>query len=368
MKRLFWILLSFVFVASGCKKLDDNYRQFIEDGEITYVGKADSLHVSGGDERAELSWLLISDPSVSSYKIYWNNRQDSLTGELTKTENIDTVRVIIDNLAEETHEFQVFLFDKEGHTSVLSSVVARVYGPRYKGALLNRLISSNEMLADNQLELSMGLGEETLLYSEIKYLNTDEELVTHLITPDVEVDTLRNFPNGGSFEIRSAFKPDTLALDTFYTEFELFEIEKISFIEEPLELSFATRTAYGNQDDPLAILISTDFNGVYEDEDINAATWIDITEEFTLSSDDSDFATSGVKDLEAYMEADKVALRYTYHPDEGNPGNRMAEDVLVKMVQDSGELGAADEDFNIVVIGETDRDVTVLDGIGKDYV
>jgi len=368
MRRLFWILLAFVFVVSGCKKLDDNYRQFVGDGEIKYVGKADSLHIRGGDQRAELSWLLMSDPSVSSYKIYWNNRQDSLSGELTKTENVDTVKVIIDNLTEETHEFQVFLFDNEGRTSVLSSIVARVYGPRYRGSLLNRLIGNSKVLRGDQLELTMGLAEETLLYSEVRYLDINDELTSHRIIPNVEIDTLLNFPNGGSYEMRSAFKPDSLALDTFYTDFELFETEEFAFVENPLELSFKTRMVYGTQDNQLAILVSTDFNGVYEKEDINAATWTDITEEFTLSSGGDDFTTSGIKELEAYMEPNKpiyIAFRYTYLPDAGNPRNWMIEDVLVKTVLNGMELGIEGKDVNIVVVGETDRDVAVLGSSGR---
>src|SRR5690606_31000960 len=167
--------------VSACKKLDDNYKQFIGDGEITYVGKADSLHLRGGDRRAELSWLLMSDPSVSSYKVYWNNRQDSLLGNLVKTDDVDTVRLIIDDLTEETHEFEVFLYDKDGNTSVLSSVVGKVYGPLYNRTLLNRLVREATSFRGNQLELSLGVAEETLLYSEVKYLNIHDELITHPI-------------------------------------------------------------------------------------------------------------------------------------------------------------------------------------------
>ncbi|MBD1422781.1 DUF5017 domain-containing protein [Sphingobacterium chuzhouense] len=168
--------------------------------------------------------------------------------------------------------------------------------------------------------------------------------------------------------MRSAFKPDSLALDTFYTDFELFETEEFAFVENPLELSFKTRMVYGTQDNQLAILVSTDFNGVYEKEDINAATWTDITEEFTLSSGGDDFTTSGIKELEAYMEPNKpiyIAFRYTYLPDAGNPRNWMIEDVLVKTVLNGMELGIEGKDVNIVVVGETDRDVAVLGSSGR---
>src|SRR5690606_16328711 len=89
------VLIGISAFMSSCKKLDFNYRQFIGDGEITYTGKADSLKVRGGDQRAELSWLLVADPKVTSYKIYWDNRQDSTSGTLVKTDNVDTVKVML---------------------------------------------------------------------------------------------------------------------------------------------------------------------------------------------------------------------------------------------------------------------------------
>ncbi|NGM60837.1 DUF5017 domain-containing protein [Sphingobacterium sp. SGG-5] len=361
MKRLFLILCVLVFFVSSCKKLDDNYKQFIGDGEITYVGKADSLHLRGGDRRAELSWLLMSDPSVSSYKVYWNNRQDSLLGNLVKTEDVDTVRLIIDDLTEETHEFEVFLYDKDGNTSVLSSVVGKVYGPLYNRTLLNRLVREATSLRGDQLELSLAAAEETLLYSEVKYLNIHNELITHPIARGVETDILYDFPNGGSFEMRSAFKPDSLALDTFYTDFEPFETEMAVFVEDPLELSFETKVQYGTQEGQFAVLVSTDFNGVYDEENIGDATWTDITEEFDIATGTSDLA-SGIKNLDPYMKPSTpiyVAFTYTYRPDAGTPRNWTLGKVLVKSVEDGRVVGVDSEDLNIVVIGETDRDVAV---------
>lgn len=223
-KLLFWMLISFIIGTAGCKKLDFNYKQFIGDGEITYVGKADSLLLKGGDRRAEISFLLISDPTVSAYKLYWNNKQDSTSGSLNKTAGIDTVRLMINNLEEQTHEFQVFLFDDKGNSSVMSSTVGRVYGEFYKKTLINRLFKTLRVISGNQVEIAWASPEASLLRSEIKYVNTNSELITHITKPATEHDTLFNFPVGGDFELRSAFLPDSLALDTFYTKYEKINV------------------------------------------------------------------------------------------------------------------------------------------------
>lgn len=363
MDRLFWTVCILLLIASSCKKMDFNYKQFIGDGEIDYVGKADSLHVKGGDERAELSWLLISDPSVSSYKIYWDNKQDSSSGTLTKTDGIDTVKVIVDNVTEGSHEFSVYLFNDKGNTSVLSSVMGRVYGSLYRRTLLNRLIVNSQFLKGDSLELELGLPEETLLYSEVKYLNINDELISYMITPDVEIDTLPDFPNGGDFEMRSAFKPDSLALDTFYTEFEQYETEEVVIIEDPFQLSFSTRVAYGNQADQFSVLVSTDFDGVYELNNVEGADWTDITDEFLLSTGQTDFVNSGAIDLSPYVEPDQpiyIAFKYTYLPDSGTPRNWMLENVLVETEDSKREVGIEPGELEFVYSGDTDRDVAVV--------
>ena len=73
MNKYFLLLLLAATAFQSCKKMDDIYREFYESGETVYVGKADSIKVRGGNERVELTWLLLSDPKVASYKVYWNN-------------------------------------------------------------------------------------------------------------------------------------------------------------------------------------------------------------------------------------------------------------------------------------------------------
>lgn len=205
--------------------MDFNYKQFVEGGETVYVGRADSLQVKGGNQRAELRWLLVSDPKISSYKIFWNNRADSLIGNLQKTDQVDTVRVLLGNLEEKTHEFVVYHLDGNGNTSVRTSVIGRVYGEKYRSTLINRALNSFKRLNTSQLQINWNQPDAELLFTEIKYNDSSGKAVLLRSGREKEADTLRNFAAKRSFELRSAFKP-VLGIDTFYTDFVLTQLEK----------------------------------------------------------------------------------------------------------------------------------------------
>lgn len=218
-KNIFLFVLSIIFLIS-CKKLDDNYRQFIDEGETIYIGKADSVIVRGGNQRVEISWLLLSDPKVNSYKLYWNNYRDSTSALVTKTSNIDTVRVLLENMTEGLHHFEIVLYDKMGNHSVPTQTSGRSYGEQYSSFLVNRTFNSAKLINDGDLLLDWVAAEEQLLYSELLYLDTDGNSVKHIVDREAQLDTLKKFPLDGIFKLISAYKPDSIALDTFYSKTE----------------------------------------------------------------------------------------------------------------------------------------------------
>ncbi|MBD0833666.1 DUF5017 domain-containing protein [Aestuariibaculum sediminum] len=85
-----------------------------------------------------------------------------------------------------------------------------------------------------------------------------------------------------------------------YREGKVASIESVDF-------SFASRCGYGEQD-PLSqfsVVASPDFNGNYNEENIHAATWIDITDRFDFSMltvDNTNYDSSGQVDLQDLMD------------------------------------------------------------------
>src|SRR5690606_24214401 len=100
----------------------------------------DSLKVRPGRERVELEWLVMSDPKVKRYKVYWSNRTDSIERDIDRVKDGDTVRFVIDKLTGGVYEFEVFQFGNDGKSSVRSMVIGRVYDEDYEAYLPNRVV------------------------------------------------------------------------------------------------------------------------------------------------------------------------------------------------------------------------------------
>ena len=320
----YWgILLAFLIAGfAGCKKMDDTYRVFLKDGETIYVGKADSLRVHGGKGRIELTWLLISDPKVRSYKVYWDNRKDSVTGTVTKTAAVDTVHVMLNNMAEGVHYFEVYMFDDDGHSSVGSEVTGNAYGTLYEQSMLTRTIKNMRRIG-NDVEINWTSADAELLFVQLRYKNDQGDTVDHFVPASAELDTLEDMSINTMFSYRSALLPDSMALDTFYTEYTAVDYEEY-VKNKGMTLSFSTTVQYGDQEDQFSVLVSTDFSGNATMEDIHNASWTDVTDAFGLASS-TEHVTWGPEDLVQHMADGKpiyIAFRYITLPQGDNGKQR----------------------------------------------
>lgn len=207
----------------ACEKMEDTYREFYEMGETVYIGKADSIKTAPGKNRLELSWLLLSDPKVNSYKVYWNNRRDSMEGTVTKTAGVDTVRLILENMEEDIHHFQIFMYDKLGNSSISSSAIGRVYGNNYLKSLLQRPYKSVFKFEENII-FEWLEPEETVLFVEVQYPDETGSVKTRYISNTTANDTLFNMGETGEIRYRTAFLPEPMAIDTFYTNYDVVSL------------------------------------------------------------------------------------------------------------------------------------------------
>ncbi|MEC3878964.1 DUF4998 domain-containing protein [Parapedobacter sp. 10938] len=229
-------LLVLLATFIGCQKQDATYREFIEGGEITYVGKADSIKAFPGKNRLKLQWLLIADPNVSNVRVLWNNNQDVLEVPVNKTSEIDTVSIIIPDLNEGSYLFNVFTYDMDGNSSIRVSVDGQVYGDTYIASLLNRTVETG-FFDDKKLSIVWYPADDEEIGTELEY--TDEDNVTHTIMVSPNTDTLalpHDFQLGTAVRYRSLYSPDSLSIDTFYTT-EYTRIDpNIWYVEPPVEL------------------------------------------------------------------------------------------------------------------------------------
>jgi hypothetical protein len=215
MKNSTVILCTLLCGITSCGDITDNYRKYFEGGEIIYPAKADSIQVHPGKNRIELQWLVMSDPSISSAIVYWNNRRDSKTVSISRTSRVDTVKVMLDNMEEQTCTFQICSMDGAGNRSVSAEVIGTVYGDKFRGTLLNRAIQRIDVTGEGDMNILWGTAETGNVGQAVVYI--DREGNTKTLHADVsDANSLLEKPDfSKGFSLATIFKPDSAAIDTF---------------------------------------------------------------------------------------------------------------------------------------------------------
>ncbi|MFA6570825.1 MAG: DUF5017 domain-containing protein [Bacteroidota bacterium] len=90
-----------------------------------------------------------------------------------------------------------------------------------------------------------------------------------------------------------------------------YEYRKGRHISSSFKAQFDQQMLDGRQDNQMSILLSTDFSGVYNIDQIKAANWIDISDKFKMlkSQETRLFVSTGLKDIsELLQDKDSVKL------------------------------------------------------------
>lgn len=231
-----YIYYVFYFVAAGyfigitgCSKMDATYKDIVKGGAIIYPGKADSIIARSGNGRIALSWI-INDPNVKKCVIHWNQGQDSLIIPIDKVKDIDTIHTMIEGLNEGIYEFTIYSFDKEGNKSVESSVLGRVYGQKFNNSIVNRFI--NNISVDNgTVIIAWTNPDDGAIGEEVTYTTRSGTLRT-IFVPLADDARLENYKASKPFIYRTAYLPDSTAIDTFYTEEKTGTVDRKAFETE----------------------------------------------------------------------------------------------------------------------------------------
>lgn len=252
-----------------CRKQDHFYKEFIKGGEIIYVGKADSVLFHSGKNRAKLS-LIVSDPNISKMMLYWNGGEDSLVVDINKTNRVDTVEAIIENLEERFYSFEVYTTDDHRNRSIKSLVEGQVYGNEYLASRYHRAIENISYLGDQAI-ISWFNPEGNEIGSEIRYIDKDGVATTVFVPISETNTTLNNVVLGGSIDYRTWHRPDSLAIDTFYTDFKM---EEILLIERELDYSrFGARKLDNDPGDFSSSRVPFLWNGNMEGTTAGSGGW-----------------------------------------------------------------------------------------------
>lgn len=218
------ILCSFTVFAS-CSKWDD-FKKYVEDGEISYVGKLDSVQVFSGKERVRLYGLFRADPKVEKVRVYWNDRKDSIDYSVDVAGGDRYFDEILP-VEEGIRSFVFVTYDAKGNKSVPVTAIGRSYGDRYQNTLRNRLVSSavddGGVVRINWVAMDLSAGP---VGTELMYASDTgpKRLVVPIDQEVTELDDLNN--DATTFSFRTLFLPQAASIDTFYTDVSTAAIAK----------------------------------------------------------------------------------------------------------------------------------------------
>lgn len=224
-KILTYLLFSIIgFYMISCTKMND-YKKYISTGETKYIGRVDSTIVQSGNGRIKLTMMLASDPSRTKIRVYWNNLADSAEMNLQQTSNKDTINMFINGLAEGMYNFNIYTYDNQGNSSVMSYSSGTVYGSNYLGTLSNRTLKAVELSDDGQnATINWSNSNSGELGTEIIYADISENIHKIKVPKNEVVTELPNYKPGSLLSYRSLYLPDTVAIDTFTVAYSLFTL------------------------------------------------------------------------------------------------------------------------------------------------
>ncbi|WP_407429248.1 DUF4998 domain-containing protein [Arcticibacter sp.] len=213
--------LAALIIIHSCKKSEhDSFRDFFEGKETVYPGTVKDVVAEPGNLRVGLKWKSSSDPSITGYIVYYNNRADSQVVVVNGKE--DSVRTIIEGLSEFPYSFTLYSYNRKGNRSIPREINnIKVYGPNYGSKLLNRPYN-----ADNPYEVSSS-GHVKLNFANpdtlniintgttIHYTNTAGEAAKVTLPAESSSITITDFKSGTEITYRSSYIPVKGALDTF---------------------------------------------------------------------------------------------------------------------------------------------------------
>lgn len=206
-----------IMLFASCRKQDYLYKEFIQDGEINYVGKVDTAYVHSGNHRIKLSFEL-KDPNINRIKILWDLGTDSIIVPIQKGIGTETFEVLLPNLEERLYSFVIYTLDKKDNKSIAYKIQGQSFGEEYVSNLLNRAISTITY-SGNNATVNWYEGNEQLYETEIIYSRLDNVEQTVVLPSNQNSVILSNIDRTKGLKYRTIYKPNNLAIDLFYTPY-----------------------------------------------------------------------------------------------------------------------------------------------------
>lgn len=225
-------LLAVLACIISCDDMNSVQREFADRPEQVYLGKVDSIKSIPGFGKAKLIWYIGSDPKIEQTIIYWNEREDSIVKNVTRSNsNLLKDSVIIENLPEGSTLFEFRNVNSRGETSLFTSAAATAWGETFAEGLrtrrLTKMIFEYEQ-SNYLLTLSPTAVGDSVVYSQIIYTNNKGEEKKIKIGRTTNEVVLADFTDGAEFHFRNVFFLPQ-GMDTVYSNYQVHKAPKAIF-------------------------------------------------------------------------------------------------------------------------------------------
>jgi len=204
-----------VFITLSCSKMNDLHQSYLDEGEIIYAAKVDSVAPSAGKTRIQLEMFVISQ-RIESVRVYWNDYKDSV--DIAVGNQTGSKIKVLENMEEKGYIFQFVSFDKFGHRSLPFEVTGKVYGSRFQASLTNRVVASKTALVAGKTTITWSGAVDKGVRCDLTYTNISGVQITKKVPMNVAKTELLDLAS--DLKYRTLFLPEATAIDTFYTDYK----------------------------------------------------------------------------------------------------------------------------------------------------
>jgi hypothetical protein len=207
----YFLPLCLLMYITGCDDNNFMHQKYLDAGETLYMGKADSVKFSAGNERVKFTWMLNADPRIDKSVFYWNDGKDSAVIPVNRTQSGALEMETILDVEEGIYTFRLVTKDDENHKSLAIERSVQVYGPTYISRLTNRNLSSS--FDNGTLTISWIMVESAFIqYTTVRY--TDYSIPANPVERSVRVENtdthtlLEGAREGDTFSISTSYLPE----------------------------------------------------------------------------------------------------------------------------------------------------------------
>jgi hypothetical protein len=196
MAALVWLPIVIAVLVS-CDGMNDMHKKFLEDGELVYLPKPDSMLFLPDRYSALIRLWFYNSPNAKTIDVYWNNDSDSLLVPVSLHTGIDSIDIEIPNLEEKSYEFTVYATDAVGNRSIPVIGSISVIGEFWEASLSDRQAVRIEYSPEQTLINWDAFSNCT--YTELEYQTTNGATKLLKILPAETVTRLTDARQGFAF-------------------------------------------------------------------------------------------------------------------------------------------------------------------------